>query len=91
MKAIGAKSKYNSKSKTITVTKADTKVEFILGSRTVKVNGKTVKNALDQGEQPQLVKKTPVLPVEEVAEFFGYESSYNQEWGMTVIGVAVDK
>lgn len=87
LKAIGAKSKYNSKTKTITVTKGDTKVVFTLGSRDIKVNGETIKKALNKGEQPQLVKKAPVLPAEEVAELFGYDCDYNQEWGMTTIGV----
>ncbi len=91
LKAIGAKSTFNSKTKTITVIKGKTKVEFILGSRTIKVNGKTVKNALDNGEQPQLAGKLPVLPAEELAELFGYECSYNQEWGMTTIGIVSDK
>lgn len=87
LKAIGAKSKYNSKKKIITVTKGDTTVEFTLGSRTIKVNGKVMKNELDKGEQPQMVNKMPVLPAKEVAELFGYECDYNEQWGMTTIGV----
>ncbi|MDB5084635.1 MAG: Plastocyanin [Bacilli bacterium] len=71
---LGAQVAWNDATQTATATKGNTTVVVDLGSRTVKINGQTA--ALN--EAPQLINDHVFVPVQILAQAFGYKVSWDQ-------------
>lgn len=72
--AIGASIWYNSESRTIGLNKGDTKIAFIVGSTTARVNGESITTA-----QSQLINGKAYVPLRFVSEVIGL----NVDWDAT--------
>jgi len=87
VKAMGAKYKYVSKSKTITVTKGKTIMVLKINSKSAKINGKNFNLPI----APKLIK-VPFVPVKYICEKLGYSKySYNSSTKIAAINKVTPK